>query len=145
LVASSPGRLQAYWGLTQPLPPAHAEQLNRRLSRAIGADSSGWDLTQLLRIPGTRNWKYPDAPVVSVLARTGQRYDPAVLAGLLPAAPARAAPTAPAPASEHGETTAPPSALSRPARAVWNGDDVKLTPAGRVDRSASLLRLARVL
>ena len=40
---------------------------------------------------------------------------------------------------------APPMRLSRPALAVWTGADVKLTPEGLIDRSASLLRLARVL
>lgn len=52
VVASSPGRWQAYWRLTAPVRPAAGETLNRRLAAALGADPSGWDLTQLLRLPG---------------------------------------------------------------------------------------------
>lgn len=57
-VESSPGRHQFYWRLTRPIPPEKAEDLNKRLAYAMGADKSGWDLTQLLRPPGTRNHKY---------------------------------------------------------------------------------------
>ncbi len=38
----------------------------------------------------------------------------------------------------------PPVPLTRAALRSWNGEDVKLTPDGRVDRSASLVRLARL-
>ena len=51
VVETSPGRHHLFWRLSRPLPPREAEVLNRRLSRAIGADPSGWDLGQLLRPP----------------------------------------------------------------------------------------------
>ena len=35
--------------------------------------------------------------------------------------------------------------LTRSALRLWNGEDVKLTPQGSVDRSASLIRIARIL
>jgi hypothetical protein len=69
-VESSPGRQQFYWRLTRPIPPTKAEELNRRLAYAMGADKTGWDLTQLLRPPGAKNFKYEGvygvAPVVRV-------------------------------------------------------------------------------
>ncbi len=66
-VQSSPGRWHPYWRLTHPVPPQQAEALNRALARSLGADPSGCDLTQVLRVPGTRNHKYPERPVVRLV------------------------------------------------------------------------------
>jgi hypothetical protein len=52
-VQSSPGRLQAYWRLREPIDTATAEHYNRQLAERLGADASGWDATQLLRVPGS--------------------------------------------------------------------------------------------
>lgn len=54
---SSPGRYQALWYLDSSLAPSEFEQLNRNLTRVTHADPGGWDLTQVLRIPGTVNYK----------------------------------------------------------------------------------------
>jgi hypothetical protein len=66
-IESSPGRYQALWRLQKALAPRDLEKVNRGLSYALDADRGGWDLTQVLRIPGTRNFKYPEAPVVKIL------------------------------------------------------------------------------
>ena len=70
-IESSPGRHQYFWQLKNSIPPKKAEDLNQRLAYTVGADKSGWDLTQLLRPPGTRNWDhapvYDEAPVVRVI------------------------------------------------------------------------------
>jgi AAA domain/RepB DNA-primase N-terminal domain len=66
-VESSPGRYQAYWRLTREFSPTVIERLNRGLTYALGADKGGWDLTQVLRVPGTRNFKYAGAPRVRLL------------------------------------------------------------------------------
>ena len=58
-VESSPGRTQAYWCLTRPVEPKVAERLNKRIVLATGADASGYDLTQLLRPPGSREPQVP--------------------------------------------------------------------------------------
>ena len=84
VVVSSPGREQYWWRLSRPVGPEEGEELNRRLAYAMAADLSGWDLTQLLRVPGTRNHKYPDAPVVELAHLSGDSYDPAELAASLP-------------------------------------------------------------
>lgn len=75
-VESSPGRYQALWKLQRELKPKSLERLNRGLSYALDADRGGWDLTQVLRIPGTRNYKYPDAPWVKLLWINEEEYDP---------------------------------------------------------------------
>jgi hypothetical protein len=84
VVASSPGREQYWWRLSRPVEPEAGEDLNRRLAYAMSADLSGWDLTQLLRVPGTRNCKYPEAPVVELTHLSGDSYDPLELAASLP-------------------------------------------------------------
>lgn len=90
VVESSPGRRHLFWRLSRPLRPCDAEAFNRRLSWAVGADPSGWDLGQLLRPPGTRNHKYRPAPPVRLLELTGDRYHPRELELALPEAEARA-------------------------------------------------------
>jgi len=87
VVESSPGREQFYWGLSRPLPPEVGERLNRRLALFMGADRSGWDLTQLLRPPRTPNHKYTDAPLVRVLELKDERHCPYELDRLLPPLP----------------------------------------------------------
>ena len=62
-----------------------AEELNRRLLVAARADRSGWDLTQLLRPPGTRNRKYQAAPRVRLVEMEhGLSYHPCELELALP-------------------------------------------------------------
>jgi len=72
-VESSPGRFQALWCLAEPLDPVSAENIAMRIAyyhAGHGADRSGWDLTQLLRVPRTFNFKYGngtyDAPEVII-------------------------------------------------------------------------------
>ena len=84
VVISSPGREQCWWRLSEPVEPEEGEDLNRRLAYAMSADLSGWDLTQLLRVPGTRNRKYPDAPLVELAHISEDSHDPAELARSLP-------------------------------------------------------------
>ncbi len=88
IVESSPGRAHLFWRLTRPVSPARAEELNRRLLVAVGADRSGWDLSQLLRPPGTRNRKYENAPAVRLLELDPDAgYHPRELEAALPPAP----------------------------------------------------------
>lgn len=89
VVETSPGRRHLFWRLSRPLPPREAEILNRRLTRAIGADPSGWDLGQLLRPPGTPNLKYRPAPLVKLVKLTGDRYHPRELDLALPSEESR--------------------------------------------------------
>lgn len=70
-IESSPGRFVGYWLTKQPAD----ETLNRRMSYSIEADKSGWDRTQVLRIPNTRNYKYDSTPRVRILWTDGPIYD----------------------------------------------------------------------
>lgn len=80
-IESSPGRFVGYWYTDKPA----SEDLNRRLAYQIGADTSGWDRTQVLRIPGTRNYKYPSKPRVRILWSDGPHYEVDKLEKMIPA------------------------------------------------------------
>lgn len=61
VLETSPGRFQALWDLETPAEPFIAEEIARKIAYKhadVGADRSGWDLTQLLRLPYTYNHKY---------------------------------------------------------------------------------------
>lgn len=61
VIESSPHRFQAVWRLSKKVNPLVAQDFAKRIAYTYaedGADVSGWDLTQLLRVPGTYNHKY---------------------------------------------------------------------------------------
>ncbi len=69
VIESSPGRFQAIWRVDSKLDPLVAESYSKKIAYAyadLGADKSGHDLTQLLRVPTTYNYKYQveDTPPV---------------------------------------------------------------------------------
>ena len=67
VLESSPGRFQAIWRLDEKIDPERAEDYSKRIAYKyadLGVDKSGFDLTQLLRVPGTINYKYDGLQVV---------------------------------------------------------------------------------
>lgn len=64
---SSPGRYVGLWVTDRTV----TEEQNKQLSYKIGADKSGWDLTQVLRVPGTTNYKYTSQPKTRILWSDG--------------------------------------------------------------------------
>jgi len=51
--------VDAQWGhVREKIPAEEAAQLSRRIPYAESADKGGWDVTQVLRLPGTRNHKH---------------------------------------------------------------------------------------
>ena len=64
---SSPNRFACLWILKDIPTLSETEKLNKELAYSVGADHGGWDITQVLRIPGTRNHKYPDSPYGKLL------------------------------------------------------------------------------
>jgi hypothetical protein len=82
VVQSSPGRYQAIWRFDDVVDPEDAEGISKKIAyyhQPSGADISGWDLTQLLRVPGSHNLKaeYLEggiAPVVDVIELNTNRY-----------------------------------------------------------------------
>jgi hypothetical protein len=64
---SSPDRYQAMWKLTRAISPEWHDRVNQALSYHLGADVGGWDRTQVLRLPFTKNYKYDPAPTVKLM------------------------------------------------------------------------------
>lgn len=80
VIQSSHGRWQAFWRMDSTLEPGIAESVCLKVAyfhADQGADRSGWDLTQLLRVPYTPNYKYGDlktAPIVTVISTNAALY-----------------------------------------------------------------------
>jgi len=143
VVVSSPGREQLYWRLSMPVPPEVGENLNRRLAYAMGADKSGWDLSQLLRPPRTRNYKYPNTPTVAVenlVEKTA--HDAGTLNKLLPTLPEAVQKNERRTGEPRDE---PPVKLGTEDLKVYRGEKPKYKDTGRIDRSSSLVKIGRVL
>ena len=132
-VASSPGKEHLYWPLNRELEPEEAQQLNKQITYAIGADKGGWDLSQVLRIPGCRNFKYEDAPVVELVECDGLAYSPEEL---------REAFGEPEPKRRQRSDGDPPVELDPERMLWWTGEKFK-EKDGEVDRSATLLMIGR--
>jgi hypothetical protein len=64
---SSLHRYQCLWLTPHPLDPNLHQRINRQLSTVLKADPGGWDATQVLRLPGTKNYKYDPPSPVTVL------------------------------------------------------------------------------
>ncbi len=163
VVESSPGRYHLYWRLSDTVSPSVAEAMNKRLAHATGADSSGWDLTQLLRVPGSRNHDYAglygEAPNVQIVEHHDETYRPEDLDSLLPIVPTISISKSDAEDAERSShnqeqtTTAHRSTrdidirgyLSRYRRRVFEGKHPVCKPDGEIDRSVSLFNIGREL
>ncbi len=93
IVINSGGGLHVYWILQEPLElpdeAAYAKALLRRLAGAIGGDLSAAEPARILRLPGTRNYKYdPPRPVRSESLDDDARYTLDELEAALPPEPA---------------------------------------------------------
>ena len=89
VILSSPSKYQAIWRLNEYIDPAEAEQFSKILAytyKQDGADPSGWDLTQLLRIPYTFNHKYSigQIPPQVKLVQSYESLMPKALMDILP-------------------------------------------------------------
>jgi hypothetical protein len=96
-VVDSGGGLHVWWFLREPMTlPADtvlSRQLLRRLAHALGGDLAAAEPARILRLPGTRNFKYaPPRPVALTIFEPDRRYNPGEFDAVLHPEPA--APTA---------------------------------------------------
>jgi hypothetical protein len=77
LIESSPGRWQGLWMFDSQVNPDDAENVSQRIAyhhAEDGADRTGWDLGQLLRMPYTYNYKYATTPTILITDANRKRY-----------------------------------------------------------------------
>lgn len=70
------GHEHRYWPLNQTLGPSEIEAKNHALRHILGADASGIDCTQYLRVPGTLNHKTKPPREVEIVDECDLRYNP---------------------------------------------------------------------
>lgn len=133
--SSSELNQHVYWRLNEPVSDVNAlEDVNRRITFNMGADSSAWDATQVLRPPETWNYKR-DTPVGTMFAQ-GAVYDIEVFNQLAPA---------PEALDLDWELTVLPSVDDVILKYSFTPDMVRLLKADKSDikdRSESLMNLA---
>ena len=81
-IASGRG-VHAWWAMPEPLAPAEAVALNRRLVAALGSDRAATDVARILRPVGSLNWK-TSPPIRVHVTATGDQTTFAELDAVLP-------------------------------------------------------------
>ena len=79
------GARHAYWPLERPIDPSEAEQRNRAIARALGADERSCDAARILRPPGSVNRKYDPPRAVTLERFSGELFSAAAVTDHLPA------------------------------------------------------------
>lgn len=144
LWSTSPGNYQAVWFLAEaPLDAVRWADVNKRLTYATHADKGGWHASKLLRIPETRNFKYAEAPLGTVLSFTEQEVSFTELESTLP--------TVDKVYTTEGTYPEPPSQARwlRLCRVWWDDLTMEqrsiLASPRQLDRSDAIVRLANSL
>jgi hypothetical protein len=78
VLETSKDRWHALWVFADIQSPEVAQQISKNIAYhhvPDGADSGGWDLTQLLRVPLTYNFKYPDPQPVQIITVKALQYE----------------------------------------------------------------------
>lgn len=79
VIVTSEGRHAFFWKFNEIQPPEVGEAISKRIAyfhADEGMDKSGWDLSQVLRVPGTLNHKYaPPQKVSPAFVDPGMKYD----------------------------------------------------------------------
>lgn len=97
LLVDSGNGYHVTWDLDPAVPPEDFDALEgavKRLTAFMGADMKSTDVARIFRVPGTRNFKdkYPEPPLVRIVARSAIATSLAELLDLFPAPPAEALP-----------------------------------------------------
>ena len=76
VLRSSPKKFYLIW-LVKDFTVAQQEALNSALQKRYGSDAAATDAAWVLRLPGTRNLKYPEQPIVRIIKQNShERYSP---------------------------------------------------------------------
>lgn len=133
---------QALWFLGEEVEAQEAAQLSKRIAYAEGADKGGWDVTQVLRLPGTYNHKHSPPHKVEMLWAEKRYYTVAQVEAAYPPVPDRPLPLPVYLMLEAGQRREVDKAIA----ALPMGVRMSLErPTYGADRSLELLRLATEL
>ena len=136
---SAEGREHWYWRLDEfERDITWIESMNRSITYTTRADTSGWDITQVLRPPYTNNHKYQHKPIVTVAYHNDNVYLHENFADIKPVQEL---------VSNEIDVSNLPSVDRIIAKYPWNDDDYELfrrdsVPVG--DRSFALMRLGYI-
>jgi hypothetical protein len=75
LINTSPDRWQAFWRVKE-FSKDQAEELQRGLARAFGADPAATDCSRVMRVPGLYNHKYPRRHYIRIEQVSDAIYSP---------------------------------------------------------------------
>ncbi|HQB28785.1 MAG TPA: DNA-primase RepB domain-containing protein, partial [Paludibacter sp.] len=81
IIVHSGGGFHCYWVLSNPVKVSDIgvdilESINKNLSQKLGGDPGTHDISRVLRVPGTFNFKMADNPrPVTLVSNTHRRYD----------------------------------------------------------------------
>jgi len=139
IVESSEGKHHYYWVFDSAIDPEQAEQISKGITDNIGADPSGYDLSQLLRVPETKNYKYNHPHDVTLVKLGTEKYAPDELLAAYPPPEANGHYTRPDTSDE------PPVDLDQWQMPWWTGEEYKTKENGEVNRSTTLLMIGRQL
>ncbi len=149
LSSPDPDHYHGYWGLERPLNPEPCVNLNHKLSKKTGGDK--WALASLLRVPGTRNYKYAhkdvrftDSPIVQLMEVTDKRYTPGELQDTLKDVVLQEEKTISNPHPK-GDKRRPPVAMTRDDLSIWAGKKPVTKSDGTIDVSESLFQIGLLL
>lgn len=73
ILVASGGGIHAYWLLGMSMNPDEASEVMVKIADLVGGDHVQ-DMSRVLRLPGTRNLKYPERPVARII-RFDTTYD----------------------------------------------------------------------
>ena len=75
LINTSPDRWQAFWRVKE-FSKDQAEELQRGMARALGADPAATDCSRVMRVPGLYNHKYPRRHYIRIEQLSDTVYAP---------------------------------------------------------------------
>lgn len=136
---------QALWFLTEEVEAQDAAELSRRIAYGDGADRSGWDITQVLRLPGTYNHKHEPPQPVTLLWAERRYYTVAQVEAAYPPVPDDRPLAIDRIGSFTGSVFPPFGEIDAAIKKLPYGVRRELDKTEVGDRSLALLRLAEVL
>jgi hypothetical protein len=73
ILQSSPGKYQFIWRV-QDMPKSDAKNILKAIAHTFNTDTAVTDVARVLRVPGFKNIKYSEQPVVGIISHSDQTF-----------------------------------------------------------------------